>query len=144
MIRAKKPGQNMKPTMRLVVALAACLLVSGLSHVEEMRNQERLFLRTLGLSSRPRALRNSQPWRKVPSALWRMFQRSENGQTRNDPCTVPEYGVRGNIIRYVQDQGRKRRANVSYSLLNEWKLNKCTDDSEFKCISLLIKHKISR
>lgn len=105
----RQKAQSMMPPMRLVFAFAVCLLVSNLSHVEEMKNQERLFLRSLGLSARPRALRSSQPWRKVPSALWRMFHRSENGQTRNDPCTVPEYGVRGNIIRYVQDQGRKRR-----------------------------------
>lgn len=102
----------MMPTVRLVVALAACWLVSGLSHVEELRSQERLFLRSLGLPSRPRASRSSRPWRKVPPALWRMFQGSEKGQTRDDPCTVPEYGVRGNIIRYVQDQGRKRRARL--------------------------------
>lgn len=92
--------------MRLVVVLAACALVSGLPPPEETGGRERLFLRSLGLSAPPHPPRRRQPWRKVPSALWRMFQGSEHGQSRDDPCTVPEYGVRGNIIRYVQDQGR--------------------------------------
>ncbi|TNN31688.1 Protein DVR-1 [Liparis tanakae] len=36
-----------------------------------------------------------------------MFRRSEGDEAReSEPCTVSEYGVRGNIIRYVQDQGR--------------------------------------
>lgn len=108
----------MTPPLRLLFAFAACLLVSGLSHVEEMKKKERFLLRSLGLHARPRASASSQPRRKVPSALWRIFQRLENDQdqaqieAQDDPCMVPEYGVRGNIIRYVQDQGRKRRVCV--------------------------------
>uniref|UniRef100_A0A672YFM2 Growth differentiation factor 3 n=1 Tax=Sphaeramia orbicularis TaxID=375764 RepID=A0A672YFM2_9TELE len=94
-------------------ALALLVLVSGLlgvgvlSHVEEMKSQERLFLRSLGLHGRPTPTGSRQARRQVPSALWKMFRRSEDMQAQDsDPCTVAEYGVRGNIIRYVQDQGR--------------------------------------
>ncbi|XP_061698648.1 protein DVR-1 [Syngnathoides biaculeatus] len=72
--------------------------------------QERLLLGALGISERPRTgLRGSRPQRHdVPPALWRMFRRSELERVRageSEPCAVSEYGVRGNIIRYVQDQG---------------------------------------
>ncbi|XP_029314764.1 protein DVR-1 [Cottoperca gobio] len=98
----------MRPNVTRLVLLAVCFLgVRALSHVEEMKSQERLFLSSLGLSGRPRPAGSHQSRRYVPSALWKMFRRSENTQAReSDPCTVSEYGVRGNIIRYVQDQGR--------------------------------------
>ncbi|XP_061649088.1 protein DVR-1 [Phyllopteryx taeniolatus] len=72
--------------------------------------QERLLLGALGLSERPPArtgLPGSRSRRHdVPPALWRMFRRSARVRAgEGDPCTVSEYGVRGNIIRYVQDQG---------------------------------------
>ncbi|XP_037343661.2 protein DVR-1 [Pungitius pungitius] len=98
----------MRPNATLVALLAAaCLLgTCALSRVEDMRAQERLFLGSMGLSERPRPAGNRLPRRNVPSEIWRMFQRSENSHAReSDPCTVSEYGVRGNIIRYVQDQG---------------------------------------
>lgn len=95
---------------RLLLLLAAsCRLTSGsVSPAEDLRSQERLFLSSLGLSSRPRAAAGDrQPRRHVPSALWRMFRSSEHLKAQDsDPCTVAEYGVRGNIIRFVQDQGR--------------------------------------
>ncbi|KAM3862351.1 protein DVR-1-like [Diretmus argenteus] len=90
------------------LALLHVLFVSvcALSNVEEKKTHERLFLTSLGLSGRPTPAEN-QHRRRVPSALWRMFRRTEDGQPPDsDPCTVSEYGVRGNIIRYVQDQGR--------------------------------------
>ncbi|XP_034740507.1 protein DVR-1 [Etheostoma cragini] len=98
----------MRPNVTLLLLLVACFIgVCALSHVEEMRSQERLFLSSLGLSEQPRPAGSHQPQRHVPSALWRMFRRSGNIQAReSEPCTVSEYGVRGNIIRYVQDQGR--------------------------------------
>ncbi|KAG7503677.1 growth/differentiation factor 3 [Solea senegalensis] len=72
-----------------------------------MKSQERFFLSSLGLSGRPRPAGSHQSRRHVPSPLWRMFRRSESVQAQeSDPCMVSEYGVRGNIIRYVQDQGR--------------------------------------
>ncbi|KAM8748855.1 protein DVR-1 isoform 1-T1 [Acanthopagrus schlegelii] len=98
----------MRLNMAPLPLLALCVLgVCALSRVEEMKSQERLFLGSLGLSERPRTTESKKPWRHVPVALWRMFRRSENIQVQeSDPCIVPEYGVRGNIIRYVQDQGR--------------------------------------
>ncbi|XP_041857937.1 protein DVR-1 [Melanotaenia boesemani] len=94
--------------MTSLVLLALCFVsVRALSNVEDMKTQERLFLSSLGLTGLPRPAGGHQPRRQVPSALWRMFRRSENLQAQeSDPCTVSEYGVRGNIIRYVQDQGR--------------------------------------
>ncbi|XP_062288221.1 protein DVR-1 [Scomber scombrus] len=90
------------------VLAAVCVVgACALSHVEEMKSQERLFRSSLGLSGRPRPAGGHQPRRRVPSQLWKMFRGSENIKAREtDPCTVSEYGVPGNIIRYVQDQGR--------------------------------------
>lgn len=122
----------MRPWLALAL-LSSCLLLLALSE-EDLRLQERLFLSSLGLSSRPRGPAAAGPGtrRHVPAALWRMFRGSERtrgarsrdgdrGETRGkgdksaredrvdrgdkDPCTVEEYGVKGNIIRYVQDQG---------------------------------------
>lgn len=93
---------------RLLLLAVSFLCVCDLSRVEEMKSQERLFLSSLGLSERPRPPGGRQTRRHVPSALWKMFRSSEKIQTQeSDPCTVSEYGVRGNIIRYVQDQGIK-------------------------------------
>ena len=75
----------------------------GLVCTEDVQVQERLFLSSLGLSSRPRPSRRGS----VPSLLWRIFKKTDQtrAETDPDPCTVPEYGVRGNIVRYVLDQG---------------------------------------
>ncbi|KAM6986110.1 protein DVR-1 [Aplochiton taeniatus] len=68
-----------------------------------MKTQERMFLNSLGLASRPKP----QELKKVPSVLWRMLRKSTDKKAGDvDPCVVPEFGVRGNIVRYVQDQGR--------------------------------------
>uniref|UniRef100_A0A4W6DJM3 Growth differentiation factor 3 n=1 Tax=Lates calcarifer TaxID=8187 RepID=A0A4W6DJM3_LATCA len=103
-----QPPEEGNPSMARLLLLAVSLLcVCDLSRVEEMKSQERLFLSSLGLSERPRPPGGRQTRRHVPSALWKMFRSSEKIQTQeSDPCTVSEYGVRGNIIRYVQDQGR--------------------------------------
>lgn len=94
-----------------VLFLATCFFGGYcLSHVEELRGKERLLLSSLGLSERPRPAggSGSPARRRVPSALWRMFRQSETMRIpESDPCMVSEYGVRGNTIRYVQDQGRK-------------------------------------
>ncbi|KAM4609119.1 protein DVR-1 [Polymixia lowei] len=79
----------------------------GLSNVDEMKTQERLFLGSLGLSARPQPAGLGHR-RGVPNTLWRMFRRTKEPEARErerDPCVLAEYGVRGNIIRYVQDQG---------------------------------------
>uniref|UniRef100_A0A3Q1F020 Growth differentiation factor 3 n=2 Tax=Acanthochromis polyacanthus TaxID=80966 RepID=A0A3Q1F020_9TELE len=69
-----------------------------------MKSEERFFLSALGLSERPRPA--AAAGRHVPSALWRMFRRRDGAEAEDsEPCTVNEYGVRGNIIRFVQDQG---------------------------------------
>ncbi|KAL2099329.1 hypothetical protein ACEWY4_005809 [Coilia grayii] len=67
--------------------------------------QEQLFLKTLGLSSRPRPSAHGA----VPSLLWKIFKKAhakDKSAITNDPCMVSEFSVRGNIVRYVQDQGR--------------------------------------
>nr|XP_023695111.1 protein DVR-1-like [Paramormyrops kingsleyae] len=66
--------------------------------------QERLFLNALGLSSRPKPVHHAP----VPSVLWKIFRKNkaqESEPHQNDPCTVPEFGVQGNIVRILQDQG---------------------------------------
>ncbi|KAK2905814.1 protein DVR-1-like [Channa argus] len=98
---------DMTPHMTPLVFLAVCLFgVHAVSRMEEKKTQERLFLGSLGLTGRPRPAGSHQLRHHVPSALWRMFQSSEKIQIQeSDDCMVTEYGVRGNIIRYVQDQG---------------------------------------
>uniref|UniRef100_A0AAY4CDK9 TGF-beta family profile domain-containing protein n=1 Tax=Denticeps clupeoides TaxID=299321 RepID=A0AAY4CDK9_9TELE len=64
--------------------------------------QERLLLNTLGLPVRPRP-RSHGP---VPPLLWKMLRRAESQHKASDLCVVSEFGVRGNIVRFVQDQGR--------------------------------------
>ena len=99
--------------MTHLVLLAAWFVgVRALTHVEDMKTQERLLLSSLGLSERPRPAGGHQPRRHIPSVLWRMFRRSDIQSRDSDPCTVSEYGVRGNIIRYVQDQGRGKDKNT--------------------------------
>ncbi|XP_068602731.1 protein DVR-1 [Brachionichthys hirsutus] len=102
----------MRPPAAPLALLAACLLSVGAgSQTEEMKSKESLFLSSMGLSGRPRprprAALGSRARHRVPSKLWRMFRRSENIQAREgEPCTVSEFGVRGNIVRYVQDEGQ--------------------------------------
>uniref|UniRef100_A0A1A8L3Z6 Decapentaplegic and Vg-related 1 n=3 Tax=Nothobranchius TaxID=28779 RepID=A0A1A8L3Z6_9TELE len=91
--------------MGSAMVVAACFLL-GVGALEDMQTQERIFLSSLGLSGRPRPAGSRQARPHVPSELWRMFRRPESVQARDsEPCTVSEYGVPGNIIRYIQDQG---------------------------------------
>lgn len=122
----------MIPTRLLLLFLIAslfCVVVSELAQVDDMQNQERYFLRSLGLSGRPRPPGGLQDRRHVPSALWRMLRRSENVQNQeSDPCTVSEYGVKGNIIRYVQDQGKETSrcsGQSGASICIIWIMNMC-------------------
>lgn len=94
--------------MTPVLLFTACFLgVSALPHVGDTIRQEQLLLRSLGLTGRPRPADSHQPRRQVPTALWRMFRKVEKLEAlESQPCMVSEYGVRGNIVRYVQDQGR--------------------------------------
>lgn len=81
---------------RVLTASLLCVLTS--TQIENV--QEKLFLRSMGLWSRPKPSAH----RPVPSQLWKMFRRSAE-TSRTDSCVVSEYGVRGNIVRFVQDQG---------------------------------------
>ncbi|KAL7862219.1 hypothetical protein SRHO_G00136600 [Serrasalmus rhombeus] len=87
---------------RFLLILFVCAF--ELVGTEDVQVQERLVLSSLGLSSRPRPSRRGS----VPSLLWRIFKKTDRARAEADPdpCTVPEYGVRGNIVRYVLDQGR--------------------------------------
>ncbi|XP_036398988.1 protein DVR-1 [Megalops cyprinoides] len=81
------------------------LSVSCIDKKENLKTQERLFLSSLGLSSRPKPAARFP----VPSLLWKIFRKTnveESPARESDPCTVSEFGVRGNIVRFVQDQGR--------------------------------------
>ncbi|XP_066540829.1 protein DVR-1 [Hoplias malabaricus] len=97
---------RLRPQFNMAILLF--LLISAFSAfglgAEDVQIQERLFLNSLGLSNRPRPSGRVP----VPSLLWSIFKKSEQKtpDTEPDPCTVPEYGVRGNIVRYVLDQGR--------------------------------------
>ncbi|XP_075993794.1 protein DVR-1 [Genypterus blacodes] len=94
----------MSPLFVLAVLFVS---VSSLSPAEDTRLRERFLLGTMGLSGRPQPAAGRSDRNKVPAALWRIYRRSERRQAeQGDACTVSEYGVRGNIIRYVQDQGR--------------------------------------
>ncbi|XP_010901633.2 protein DVR-1 [Esox lucius] len=89
----------------LKVLIMLCIRAFVLGTGEDLKTQERLFLNSLGLSERP----TPSEHRRVPSVFWRMLKRMSTREMEareNDPCMVLEYGVRGNIVRFVQDQGR--------------------------------------
>ncbi|MBN3315497.1 DVR1 protein, partial [Atractosteus spatula] len=73
---------------------------------EDLRKQERWFLNSLGLSSRPKPSDNLS----VPSLLWKIFKTKTSSkpslEAENDSCRISEFDVRGNIVRFIQDQGR--------------------------------------
>ncbi|XP_059375806.1 protein DVR-1-like [Carassius carassius] len=72
-------------------------------NTENVNTQEKLFLSSMGLSSRPKPSHQAP----VPSLLWKMFKKGSKPTltSDSDPCVVSEYGVRGNIVRFIQDQG---------------------------------------
>ncbi|XP_067310573.1 protein DVR-1 [Pseudorasbora parva] len=91
--------------MMVCVSLSVLFLMLNLCspsfiNTENVKVQEKLFLRSMGLSSRPKASHQAP----VPSRLWKMFRKSTS-TSHTDPCVVSEYGVRGNIVRFIQDQG---------------------------------------
>lgn len=86
--------------LKFLFLLSFCMFVN----TENAYTQERLFLSSLGLLSRPRPSTHGP----VPSVLWKMFKKAEK-RRETDACTVPEYGVKGNIVRYVLDQGEISR-----------------------------------
>uniref|UniRef100_A0A672FLK5 Growth differentiation factor 3 n=1 Tax=Salarias fasciatus TaxID=181472 RepID=A0A672FLK5_SALFA len=103
----------------LLLSLGFLAVHAGLP-AEELRSRERIFLSSMGLSERPRpgprAAGSRGARRLVPAELWRMFRRSESSEARDgDSCTVAEYGVPGNIIRFVQDQGQMASPGIGSS-----------------------------
>lgn len=92
--------------MMLFVILNLLFLMFSLSFTfidtENVNMQEKLFLSLMGLSSRPKPSHQAP----VPPLLWKMFKdRKQTSTSDTHPCVVSEYGVRGNIVRFIQDQG---------------------------------------
>ncbi|XP_043088182.1 protein DVR-1 [Puntigrus tetrazona] len=91
--------------MMLCVLHRLLFLTSSLTFMraERVDTQEKLILSSMGLSSRPKPSHQAP----VPSLLWRMFKKDgeRSSESDGDPCVVSEYGVRGNIVRFIQDQG---------------------------------------
>ncbi|XP_010213040.1 PREDICTED: protein DVR-1-like [Tinamus guttatus] len=87
-----------------VRAALACALLGALL-ATELSPQERLLLKSLGLSAKPSPKRPGP----VPSVLWRIFQRRRTAPSSSggpeDACRVEEFNVPGNIIRVFADQG---------------------------------------
>ncbi|XP_052001207.1 protein DVR-1 [Xyrauchen texanus] len=83
--------------------LALTLSIPTFINPENVNVQEKFFLSSMGLSSRPKP---SHP-APVPSRMWRMFKKGtkQTSTSETNPCVVSEYGVRGNIVRLIQDQG---------------------------------------
>ncbi|XP_066561884.1 protein DVR-1 [Amia ocellicauda] len=102
-VDVKSSMSIVKPTA-VLLTLLFCVACGG--QVGDVPKQERLFLSALGLSSRPKA----EGRFPVPSLLWKIFKRKTIGKEavdpEHDPCTVSEFKVRGNIVRFIQDQGR--------------------------------------
>ncbi|XP_051501889.1 protein DVR-1-like [Myxocyprinus asiaticus] len=84
--------------------LTLILCIPTFINTENVNVQEKMFLSSMGLSSRPKP---SHPT-PVPSLLWKMFKKGtkQTSTSETDPCVVSEYRVRGNIVRFIQDQGR--------------------------------------
>lgn len=81
------------------------LLVAPSGGVPNLKLQESLFLRSLGLSSRPNPVSPAP----VPPVLWKIFKNKANLPPENRRaalCRVEELDVNGNIIRVFPDQGR--------------------------------------
>lgn len=85
-----------KMLFSVFTASLLCVLILK-TQAENVHVQEKLFLRSMGLSSRPKPSAHSP----VPSLLWKMFKSSKETES----CVVSEYGVPGNIVRFIQDQG---------------------------------------
>ncbi|XP_072902151.1 protein DVR-1 isoform X1 [Hemitrygon akajei] len=91
-------------------SLISCLAVIlfcplGLSVSQESPVQEKVFLKALGLTSRPHP---TDP-RPVPVRLWKIFQRRSRslsqGDSGHDMCRMDELGVDGDILRHLPNLG---------------------------------------
>nr|XP_033809860.1 embryonic growth/differentiation factor 1 [Geotrypetes seraphini] len=84
-----------------LVAIVLVSLVNG----SLIKQQESLFLKSLGLSSRPNPVSPAP----VPSLLWKIYNRMASlspEKRRMELCHVAEFQVPGNAIRLFPDQGR--------------------------------------
>ena len=84
--------------------VALWLLVAPTGGGPNLKLQESLFLKSLGLSSRPNPVSPAP----VPSVLWKIFKNKANLPPENRRaalCRVEELDVDGNIIRVFPDQG---------------------------------------
>lgn len=87
-----------------VLVLMLSLCSPAFINTANVNVQEKLFLSSMGLSNRPKPSHHAP----VPSLLWKIFKKS-TWTSHTDPCVVSEYGVRGNIVRFIQDQGEAFR-----------------------------------
>nr|XP_032818364.1 growth/differentiation factor 3-like [Petromyzon marinus] len=83
---------------------------------DDLKKQEMHFLRALGLTERPKP---SAARRAIPAFMWKLYRGGADGGaadggggggggdggSRERPCRLPRYGVTGNIIRHIPDQG---------------------------------------
>uniref|UniRef100_S4RM04 Growth differentiation factor 3 n=1 Tax=Petromyzon marinus TaxID=7757 RepID=S4RM04_PETMA len=70
---------------------------------DDLKKQEMHFLRALGLTERPKP---SAARRAIPAFMWKLYRGGGgDGGSRERPCRLPRYGVTGNIIRHIPDQG---------------------------------------
>ncbi|XP_039594826.1 protein DVR-1 [Polypterus senegalus] len=91
-------GADVKSTL---LTLALCFSFTA-CFGDDLTTQERLFLSSMGLSSRPKPSTRIP----VPSMLWKIFEtKAMPDASGSDGCRVAEFNVRGNIVRYIQDQG---------------------------------------
>ncbi|XP_030074679.1 embryonic growth/differentiation factor 1 [Microcaecilia unicolor] len=87
------------------VFVAVTMVLVSLVNCSLIKQQESLFLKSLGLSSRPNPVSPAP----VPSLLWKIYNRMASlppEKRRLGLCHVEELQVPGNIIRLFPDQGR--------------------------------------
>ncbi|KAL4623946.1 growth/differentiation factor 3 [Arapaima gigas] len=92
--------------VKLAMGLILLFCVGDFEETPKAQKQERWVLKTLGLSQRPKRLQRPT----VPDVFWDVFRRNrrqeEGPLLEDDPCSIAEFGVRGNVMRLIQDQGR--------------------------------------
>ncbi|XP_053325005.1 growth/differentiation factor 3-like [Spea bombifrons] len=81
-----------------ILLLSSLLSILLLTEASEMPFQERMLLKALGLSRRPKPV-NPPP---VPKSLLDIF---EKGVKEDNPCWMDGFNVPGNIVRSYRNQG---------------------------------------
>ncbi|CAJ0960410.1 unnamed protein product [Ranitomeya imitator] len=85
----------MEPFLLFISSLISYLLLVDCS---ELPFQEKMLLKALGLSGRPKPIAPGP----VPKTLWKIF---EKGINEDNPCRMAGFQVPGNIVRFYRDQG---------------------------------------